>query len=218
MKTINFERGQDPKKSLNIGLEAQINKYKKENRNEDEYFVLQAAMGNKDYPIIKFLLQSGRVDPNDTSNFRCLLLEVINTVCIFYQEIPKIFLENGLDPNKKIDTNPYNKIPHFITPLEYIIKRLYLRPPKEIIKYLYSTVELFLQYGADPNISNGEPLVLAIKLKKPEVIKILLKYGADPNIGRRRAIQRLKKILNSPYLMSEAPVYDEMKEILKDYL
>jgi ankyrin repeat protein len=47
--------------------------------------------------------------------------------------------------------------------------------------------ELFLEYGADPNVKlNGFPILSkALYLRNMKATELLLKYGADPNVGTR---------------------------------
>ena len=51
-------------------------------------------------------------------------------------------------------------------------------------KLNFDVIEYLLKNGANPNLGNGERLLLhsAIIENKPNIIELLLKYGADPNL------------------------------------
>jgi hypothetical protein len=50
-------------------------------------------------------------------------------------------------------------------------------------------VRLLLVYGANPNIANGEPLLIASQFGFYEVAKVLLEFGADPNISEEDPLE-----------------------------
>lgn len=45
------------------------------------------------------------------------------------------------------------------------------------------SIELLLQYGADPNVDNGEPLLKSAEMRNVEAVRLLLAKGADPTLG-----------------------------------
>ena len=142
-----------------------------------------------------------------------------------YEKIISDFIDKGPFP-EKLDGHQFSFItklavkPHYNTALKDFLENGWLNPNSEyksegehsygLLNQMvdhYSndqnlnTIELFLQFGADPNIpasSSRESLVtpLNITLKQnqyPELVELLLKYGADPNRRHSKQVLRLNK-------------------------
>ncbi|KAI1264267.1 ankyrin repeat-containing domain protein [Xylariaceae sp. FL1019] len=118
---------------------------------------IRSAAANGYSEITRFFINQGAVIDDG------LVCAVLNSGSI---EQCKILLNHGWDVNRSyIASGDW----HFWTPL-----RAALGNP--------SLCSWLLENGADPNLSeNGfTPIMVAVRLHSPEVVKLLIDYGADP--------------------------------------
>jgi len=75
------------------------------------------------------------------------------------------------------------------------------------------TMELLLQQGADPNLtdsSNLTPLCWAVIHRSPDKVRLLLRYHADPNVMRR-----IRSYMGVSFLTKRATSDSEMRQIAR---
>jgi ankyrin repeat protein len=152
-ETINFERGIDPKTSMNIGIEAQIANLVKEHQDEfaegelqkSDYLWACAALEQVEF--VKYLI-SKKVDIHVRQDKAIRFAAAKGNT-----EIVKLLLEAGADPSAEYDQG-----------LGYAASNNNLE-----------MMQLFLDYGADPfNIKIEE-----YHWMKPETAGLLHKYMKD---------------------------------------
>lgn len=136
-------------------------------------FIVYAAE-NKDYELVKELLESGvPADANAYNFFKGNFVSSSNSDTALYEaafwndyEMAELLLQYGADPERELSMNN--------TPFLEAMRA------KD-----YKMMRLFLTYGADPNhvLNSGNTyLVRACRSADETAVRILLEYGADPNV------------------------------------
>ena len=161
-ENMRFERGGDPKKSMGIGMEIQLEKFLKSiGRNptlRKSNALVYATEHNRE-DLVKYLLSLGvSIKGKDFNGITALDFAIKNNNI----KIIDLFLKKGLNQSE----------------LDECLYFSFNSENEDLVK-------LFLEQGANPNSEFGNLSNAAIS-NLPNIIKILLDYGADPNEPKDR--------------------------------
>ncbi len=137
---------------------------------------LHLAVGNGHYSTVDLLLQH-KADPNGTDRFGNTPLTM--AAIEGHVEIVRLLLRSGADVGKRGQYHTKRGQYQSMTPLHWASAASDGYP---------STVELLLQYNADPNVTDvrgDTPLITAAKQGNIEIIEVLLKNNADTSIKNK---------------------------------
>ncbi|MEA2021852.1 MAG: ankyrin repeat domain-containing protein, partial [Candidatus Caldatribacteriota bacterium] len=141
--------------------------------------LLMTACSYSNSEMVKLLLTyNPNIDYQDQYGNTALTLAIYNKW--HYKEMIPLVLEAGADPNTKIGAG---RTAQKVSTVLSKITSLALNNKSE---EEYQMIEMFLSYGADPNIADERagsvPLMAAAYKGDVRVVKLFLEYGVDPNI------------------------------------
>jgi hypothetical protein len=159
----------------------------KDSQSTWDSYIGSDSLYNKQYSILDFNLP-----PNDTKSIIGITIEPGDKIRACHKKDDGVFSNDIKSYMKTIDI-PFSVLAS-MTPVEIETKKKRVIANKEIIKpnLSKSDVRKYLENGADPNASQGKPLVNAVTEDDYDRVEYLLEMGAVPNISN--AIKHAKNL------------------------
>lgn len=151
------------------------------------------------FSVANFLIKNGATSNNMTYTF-CAYANKLTDI-LFDEELFTYFLDNGVDPNSKFDSDIKKKYIHN-NEIEYILDALIDFDEIKLFK-------LCLKYGADPYIGNHSPLKISIRQNRLDFIKLLLDMGSIVDSESEYYIEQTTIDLLDSYQINHNYVTDE---------
>jgi len=156
--------------------------------------LLMTACSYSNSDMVKLLLTyNPNIDYQDKYGNNALNLAIDNKW--HYKEMIPLLLEAGADPNSKAGAG------RTAQKNSTVLSKMTSLTLNNKSEEEYQIVEMFLSYGADPNIAHKTagsiPLMAAAYKGDVRLVKLLLEYGVDPNLkdnqGRTALDMAIKK-------------------------